>query len=621
MPRLNSLMWVCSLFVLLIVGSIYAAEPNLDLLYGAEANPTGEPLGGGPGYSKMITTGDFQVSTKEALLDALKTANPGQIIYLLPDAEIDLSGLEEVDIPAGITIAGNRGVDNAPGPMIFSNQLRTYPLFNISGANVRITGIRLRGPSPAEPDSIAMRVRGYHVEVDNCEIYNWSYAGIAMLYALDAHIHHNHIHNVRRPGLGYPVVFDSATGLVEANIFDYYRHAIAATGTLGTGYEARYNLVYGNAISHAFDMHGGTDYCPKQGMNCSEQDIFMAGNYVNIHHNTFYITTYDAIRIRGVARDYVDIHHNWFMATDPYRAVRFYYYHGGNAHVYNNIYGSTKRLIAEGIQPTPFILTIGENIVKGLANPNLISFGIDPTTLSAEPLGGTTHIGIQPIQIDPTLTGEVSLRQVRILLNDRTIYQGEDRPASGFITINSSELSDGAHNLTIMIDLSPGFTITQNRTLYVKNRWSFQDNLTPPTSSGWFGMIDNARTSATSSGWTYATDHPELFYDDSDRRVRSEATSQYLIWETPMLQEVKAIVYCRTAKTEDIHLETSVDQQTWSSVTPQVTVVGPNSAGWYQLVLIGSPTHTNAQWFRFTLNGDATTDSIQLGEIQFSGRM
>ena len=33
------------------------------------------------------------------------------------------------------------------------------------------------------------------------------------------------------------------TALIEANIFDYYRHAIAGSGLPGTGYEARYNFV------------------------------------------------------------------------------------------------------------------------------------------------------------------------------------------------------------------------------------------------------------------------------------------------------------------------------------------------------------------------------------------
>ena len=131
--------------------------------------------------------------------------------------------------------------------------------------------------------------------------------------AHNVYIHHNYIHHVQQQGLGYPVTLNRATAIIEANIFDYYRHAIAASGHTGTGYEARYNLVKANAINHAFDMHGGTDFCANQSAPCTEQEKIMAGAYVNIHHNTFEITAHDAIRIRGIPTDYVEVHSNWFL--------------------------------------------------------------------------------------------------------------------------------------------------------------------------------------------------------------------------------------------------------------------------------------------------------------------
>jgi len=180
----------------------YAASevPQTAVVYGADANPTGEPLGGGEGYSKIILSGDYTVATKAQLLAALSTAKPGEVIYIEPQAEINLTGFISLEIPGGVTIAGNRGYQGSPGPLIYTNQLSTYPyLLTILKQGVRITGIRLRGPSPYLPQSNGLNISAIKVEVDNCEIYNWSNSGIQVMRG-DAYIHHNFIHNVRRPG-------------------------------------------------------------------------------------------------------------------------------------------------------------------------------------------------------------------------------------------------------------------------------------------------------------------------------------------------------------------------------------------------------------------------------------
>ena len=77
--------------------------------------------------------------------------------------------------------------------------------------------------------------------------------------ASKAYIHHNNIHHCQRSGLGYGVALDEADAIIEANLFDWCRHAIAGTGSPGTSYEARYNIHLENASSHCFDMHGGGD--------------------------------------------------------------------------------------------------------------------------------------------------------------------------------------------------------------------------------------------------------------------------------------------------------------------------------------------------------------------------
>ena len=122
------------------------------------------------------------------------------------------------------------------------------------------------------------------------------------------YIHHNNIHHCQMKGLGYGVVVSGgAVSLIEANYFDYCRHAVAGSGTAGDGYEARYNICGPNWIStspHNFDMHGtisGTGT--------------IAGDTILIHHNTFMATgPPDAfpVAIRGVPQDGAYIDHNWF---------------------------------------------------------------------------------------------------------------------------------------------------------------------------------------------------------------------------------------------------------------------------------------------------------------------
>jgi hypothetical protein len=77
------------------------------VMYGAEANPTGSPIGGGTGYAQTYTKGDFNVfnvSTVDELLSALSAAKPGDVVYINSDASLDLTG--KVNLPIGVTLHG-----------------------------------------------------------------------------------------------------------------------------------------------------------------------------------------------------------------------------------------------------------------------------------------------------------------------------------------------------------------------------------------------------------------------------------------------------------------------------------------------------------------------------------
>ena len=87
--------------------------------FGAEPNPTGNPIGGGAGYTRIIAESDtrvkYVVSTKDQLLTALKSAKSGEVIFVKGNANIDLTGTYGITIPEGVTLASNRGSGDLPG--------------------------------------------------------------------------------------------------------------------------------------------------------------------------------------------------------------------------------------------------------------------------------------------------------------------------------------------------------------------------------------------------------------------------------------------------------------------------------------------------------------------------
>jgi len=98
MPDKQLLCYVVGLLFLMLVAAGLAQEA--EETFGCEANPTGNPIGGGEGYSDILTTGDFIVSTTDEFLAALKEAKPGQVIYVPDGVEIDLTASSNLRRPA-----------------------------------------------------------------------------------------------------------------------------------------------------------------------------------------------------------------------------------------------------------------------------------------------------------------------------------------------------------------------------------------------------------------------------------------------------------------------------------------------------------------------------------------
>lgn len=325
-------------------------------VYGARPDERG-PIGGGAGYAASVTEGHHTARTLDQLLAALAKVRKGEVVFIPGTAEIDCTERVHIErlvleVPAGVTLASDRGRGGSPGAIVLSDTFATRPLIRALGPGVRVTGLRVRGPDPKRrmehhrrsfadgrgreyyykfPVSDGIETEHDGLEVDNCEISAFSHAGVYLRKGKDHHIHHNFIHHCQYNGLGYGVCHDTAFSLIELNLFDWNRHSIAGTGRPGSGYEARNNVELGTSLSHCFDMHGGRDR--GDGTN-------IAGTWLKVHHNTFRAPQTPLV-IRGLPSEGADVHHNWFTRHTTRSAVNS----PGNTRVHDNAYGSERPAI------------------------------------------------------------------------------------------------------------------------------------------------------------------------------------------------------------------------------------------------------------------------------------
>lgn len=284
----------------------------------------------------VTITSDNQVGV---FLHAIAT--PWQRIEIQNHVNLDLSYEDNLYIAPGVKIIGGRS-PTEPGPRLFTT---TFPkgLFNIGSPyelpdsnangvldenaadNVRISGIRLQGPEMGIADEDAWSAAGITVyssvgvEIDNNELSGWSTVAVDVRDPFDrlnqsgnnwnpynwVWVHDNYIHhNQRNRTDGYGVsVHESGYALIEQNVFDYNRHAIAAEGKSLTGYRAHGNLVFGNGglnndtlniNTHQFDVHGSESCCGGYELYCGD-----AGEYFEFMYNTILYDHGTAIKVRG----------------------------------------------------------------------------------------------------------------------------------------------------------------------------------------------------------------------------------------------------------------------------------------------------------------------------------
>jgi hypothetical protein len=91
--------------------------------YGANRNSTADPVGGGAGYTGIITGGDYICATGAEFLAALSKVSSGDVIFVPSAASIDLTGSYDIRVPAGVTIASDRGSGDSAGGRIFTGSM------------------------------------------------------------------------------------------------------------------------------------------------------------------------------------------------------------------------------------------------------------------------------------------------------------------------------------------------------------------------------------------------------------------------------------------------------------------------------------------------------------------
>ena len=429
-----------------------------DDCFGAEScNPTGDPIGGGDGYSKVLTSGDHTVGTRTELEAALQAAVAGEVVYVSDGVTIDLSGAGTLKIDDGVTLAGNRGSAGAVGPLLTTDDAEY--MFRLEDDS-RITGLRIKGPdvdfkdisypispfpsSPVQSNAKCLSLSGDRVEVDNLELSNYHRVGVDVQKGQRTHIHHNYLHDIH----AYPVLVTDSPRMpltIEANRIEWIWHAVGATGGPESGYETRYNVFVGKPIptewysrgSHALDMHPDADIRSSRG-------DYVAGNEMIGHHNTFLDESgmvidfkLEDVKIRGTTRNLARFYNNEFQNVDETRAVSFMLegsgadiLEPGNVWVYNNKFGSSKTLIDLSDVTRPLIRFLTP------APPD-----IEVPMLT----------GIIAVDFEIAHHGSLTTKSVSVTLDDSSLFAEARDPSAGEITIDTATLSPGLHRLTVRV--------------------------------------------------------------------------------------------------------------------------------------------------------------------------
>jgi hypothetical protein len=387
----------CCHWLFKVVRHLVCACLLLPLL--ATAQPTfpsdpGHRLPIDPG--ERLNTTHIDASTVDPAAVLVQAIRAGRSVTLC-GVDIDLSGVVDLALQAGQTLRARAGCERSSrnlGPRIRVTDARraNQVLFILRDSGVAISGFRLQGPTPGigagnavkefaiqvlpNPRATPYRAgisddaggQGHllrDVEISNMEISQWSGGAVRVddspeFYARGrmtaanvqgVTVRNNHIHHNRHyDGYGYGVnVGNGAYALVQANVFEQNRHAIAGDSASSnndySGYTFSDNLVlpggglhcsegFFNACwqTHQIDMHGsksekllGAHCCGVAGetMLIERNTILYRGGYRPDPQQPSRQVWEDglAIKIRGVPEDRVWVDANVFALASAAKAI------------------------------------------------------------------------------------------------------------------------------------------------------------------------------------------------------------------------------------------------------------------------------------------------------------
>ena len=285
---------------------------------------SGFPFGGGATYGNIIRGGDLTADTVGALASALLLCEPGQTIFIPGDAHLDFTARIYLDqlcplrVPAGVTIASDRGLEGSPGALLSCDCIDMDSIFQTEGSDVRLSGFRLRGPAVGSRyDEHWKRSRDGSVGfyelptqrgivcrhdcvLDNLQICGFSHAGV-LVEEGTANVSCSSISDCVRNGLGYGVCVRSFA-IIHRNIFGANRHSVACTGEIGSGYRCVENIFTDQAHSHTVDVH-------------RDAESGSGGSSIDIRNNCFSHseTSHPCVRLRAIPSELCRIQYNWFQ--------------------------------------------------------------------------------------------------------------------------------------------------------------------------------------------------------------------------------------------------------------------------------------------------------------------
>lgn len=132
-----------------------------------------------------LPTANYTVSNYTDLVAALSKASSGQVVYITDNVEINVTGKPALVVKGGVTIASGRGINGSKGARIYTTQIASNPVIQITGAGAKVSGLRIDGPTTTESNSSSTYHRGItsnqnNTTVEYCELSGFNHTTVLM---------------------------------------------------------------------------------------------------------------------------------------------------------------------------------------------------------------------------------------------------------------------------------------------------------------------------------------------------------------------------------------------------------------------------------------------------------